>query len=85
MINQLSRILTERVIFCRWYFAEGMGTDEAYAFVCYDSRNDRARFTPHSGFKDESVGPEYPPRESIEIRAYCFWENEKPQSPVTTL
>lgn len=26
-----------------------MNVDEAYVFVCYDSRADRARFTPHTG------------------------------------
>jgi len=65
----------------RWYYAKGINTDEAYAFVCYESRNDRARFTPHTGFKDLSVGPGAPPRESIEIRAFCFWEDEPPQDP----
>lgn len=64
---------------CRWYFADHMETDEAYVFVCFDSRLDRARFTPHTGFRDLSVGDDAPPRESIELRAYCFYENEAPQ------
>lgn len=34
---------------CRFYYAKGMNVDEAYVFVCYDSRTDRARFTPHTG------------------------------------
>ena len=33
----------------RFYYAKGMSVDEAYVFVCYDSRADRARFTPHTG------------------------------------
>ena len=32
--------------------------DEAYVFVCYDSRAGRARFTPHTGFKDPSSSPD---------------------------
>ncbi len=36
--------------------------DEAYVFVCYDSRKDRARFTPHTGLQHHSVGPDAPPR-----------------------
>ena len=60
----------------RWYYAKDIDPNEAYAFVCYESRTDRARFTPHTGFKDLSVGPDAPPRESIEIRAFCFWEDE---------
>lgn len=36
--------------FRRFYYAKGMDVDEAYVFVCYDSRADgRARFTPHTG------------------------------------
>lgn len=60
---------------CRWYYAEGMTTDEAYVFVCYHSKLDRARFTPHSGFRDLSVGDDAPDRESIELRSYVFWED----------
>ncbi|KAK9811501.1 hypothetical protein WJX72_004881 [[Myrmecia] bisecta] len=63
----------------RWYYAKGMNTDEAYVFVCYDSRSGRARFTPHTGFIDHAAPAEETPRESIEIRAYCFWENEPAQ------
>jgi hypothetical protein len=64
---------------CRWYYAEGIQVDEAYVFVCYDSRKNRARFTPHTGLRDHSVGPDAPPRESVELRSYCFWENELAQ------
>lgn len=63
----------------RWYYAEGINTDEAYVFVCYDSRLDRARFTPHTAFKDLSIGEDAPPRESVEIRAYVFWEHDGAQ------
>ena len=56
-----------------------METDEAYIFVCYHSRLDRARFTPHSGFRDLSVGDDAPPRESVELRSYVFWEHEEPR------
>ena len=48
-----------------------MQTDEAYLFVCYDSRQDgRARFTPHTSFDDPTCPPDAPERESVEIRAY---------------
>lgn len=59
----------------RWYYAKGMTTEEAYVFVCYDSRDGRARFTPHTGFRDPTTSPDAPPRQSIEIRAYVFWED----------
>lgn len=63
----------------RWYYAKGIDTDEAYVFVCYDSREGRARFTPHTGFKDPTTSPDAPPRQSIETRAFVFWENEPKQ------
>ena len=54
-----------------------MQTDEAYVFVCYDSHTDgRPKFTPHTSFDDPTTPPDAPERESIEIRAYVFWENE---------
>ena len=67
------------LVLSRWYYAKGITTDEAYVFVCYDSRDGRARFTPHTGFKDPTTSPDALPRQSIEIRAYVFWENEPEQ------
>lgn len=63
----------------RWYYASCIKTDEAYVFVCYDSRADRARFTPHTGFLDTSTPAHAPQRESIELRSFCFFENELEQ------
>lgn len=57
-----------------------MEVDEAYVFICYDSRKGRARFTPHTGFRDHSIGPDAPARESVELRSYAFFESEPPQS-----
>ena len=62
-----------------WFYAQGMTTDEAYIFKCYDSRNNRARFTPHTAFKHPTTRVDAPPRESIEIRAYAFFEDQQPQ------
>lgn len=61
---------------CRWYYAKGIDTDEAYVFVCYNSRSNRARFTPHTGFVDPTTRDDAPPRRSVESRIYVFWENE---------
>lgn len=59
----------------RWVYTEGMKPDEAYIFVCYDSRKDgRVRFTPHTGLKDLNSKPDAAPRESVELRSYCFWQ-----------
>ena len=69
----------------RWYYTKEMTSDEAYVFTCYDSRTGRARFTPHTGFFDPHSAPDAPPRQSIEIRAYVFWENEEPQTHASEL
>jgi len=69
---------------CRWYYAKGITAEEAYVFVCYDSREDRARFTPHTGFTDPTTPPDALARHSIETRAYVFWEDE-PEQEVATL
>ena len=70
---------------CRWYYAKGMQEDECYVFVCYDSRQGRARFTPHSGFKDPSTAEDADVRWSVEARAYCFWEHDPPAAPAQDL
>ena len=62
-----------------------MDVDEAYVFVCYDSRAGRARFTPHTGFLDHNTSVSAPPRESVELRSYCFWENDEPQQAARDL
>lgn len=62
---------------CRWYYAKEMQTDEMVLFVGYDSRDDgRARFTPHSSFQDPTTPADAPYRESVELRAYVFWEDD---------
>ena len=79
--NKFSDALTGAAAAHRWYYAKDMHADEAYVFTCYDSRSDRARFTPHTGFTDPTTPADAPQRESIEIRAYAFWGNE-PQQPI---
>lgn len=56
-----------------WYFPR-MARDEALVFKVYDSEADAvARFTAHSAFADPAAGPDAPPRESIEARAFAFF------------
>ena len=69
----------------RWYYAKGITADEAYVFVCYDSRHDRARFTPHTGFIDTTTPADAEPRHSVETRAFVFWENETQQEVALSL
>jgi hypothetical protein len=59
----------------RWFYFPDMTSDEVIIFKCYDSRRDgRARFTAHGSFEDPSTPPSAPPRESIEIRTFAFFD-----------
>jgi hypothetical protein len=60
----------------RWYYFPDMQQDEAILIKCYDSDESRARFTPHAAFDDPTTPPDAPPRESIEVRAFAFFEPE---------
>ena len=60
----------------RWYFYPHMRTDEALLLKCYDSRKDVARFAPHSAFENPLAPKNAPPRESIELRAFVFFEKQ---------
>jgi hypothetical protein len=59
----------------RWSYVSDMTTEEALLFRCYDSATDgRARFTPHASFIHPGTPPGDPPRESIELRAFVFYD-----------
>lgn len=53
----------------RWYWFPRMTPDEVLLFKQYDTRRDRARFTPHSAFAEQYTPADAPPRRSIELRA----------------
>ena len=59
----------------RWYYFPRMTRDEAVVIKCYDSLKDgRARFSLHSAF-DDPTSPAHPrPRQSIEVRAFAFFD-----------
>lgn len=59
----------------RWYYFPHMARNEAVLIKCYDSRKDgRARFSLHSAFDDPSSPPNPKPRQSIEVRAFAFFD-----------
>ena len=59
----------------RWFWTSQMRENEAYVFVNYESRHDgRARFTPHSTIVDPDVPKDAPVRQSVETRAFVFWD-----------
>jgi hypothetical protein len=59
----------------RWYYFPEMTREEVLIFKCFDSLCDgRARFTAHGSFEDPNSPPNAPPRESIEIRTFAFFD-----------
>ena len=66
----------------RWFYFPHMRRDEAVVFKVYESQTDgRARFTPHCSFIDPTTPAGAPPRQSIEVRTFAFFETE-PGSPL---
>ena len=60
----------------QWFYFPDMGADEAVLIKGYDSATDgRARFTPHTSFEDPTTPDGAPPRESIEVRTFAFFED----------
>ena len=60
----------------RWIYFPEMGPDEAIVFKVYDSEKDgRARFTAHTSFNDPTSPAGAPPRQSIEMRAFAFFDS----------
>ena len=59
----------------RWFYASDMRPDELLLLKCYDSRTDgRARFMPHTGFRNPACPPDFVPRESIETRTLVVFD-----------
>jgi len=60
----------------RWYWAPRMQRNEVVLIKGWDSRaHARPRSTPHGAFELPDQDPGAPPRESIEVRAYCVFES----------
>ena len=58
----------------RWYYFPEMQMHEALLIKTFDSATDgRARFTPHTSFRDPHAPANAPPRESIETRCFVFF------------
>ena len=58
----------------RWHYVSDMQTDEVLLLKNWDSLDDgRARFTPHTGFKNPLSPADAVPRESIEIRTLVIY------------
>lgn len=55
----------------KWYYWSGMKNDESLFLQCFDSEGGHAR-VPHTAFVDPRTKPDWPGRESIEVRALVF-------------
>ena len=61
----------------QWFYLSDMRPDEFLLLKCYDSRTDgRARFLPHTGFRNPACPPEFVPRESIEARTLVVFDEK---------
>jgi hypothetical protein len=59
----------------QWHYFPAMTRDEAILIKCYDSAKDgRARFSLHSAFEDPTSPANAKPRQSIEVRAFAFFD-----------
>ena len=59
----------------RWWYCSDMTRDEAYVFRSFDSDPERAEQVPHSAFADPSCPAGAPPRASVEVRVFAFYED----------
>jgi hypothetical protein len=59
----------------RWFYVSEMRPEEFLLLKCYDSRADgRARFMPHTGFRNPACPRDFVPRESIEARTLVVFD-----------
>ena len=58
-----------------WFYFSDMQPDEALLLKCYDSRTDgRARFMPHTAFRNPACPADFVPRQSIEARTLVVFD-----------
>lgn len=59
----------------RWFYVSEMRPEEFLLLKCYDSGADgRARFLPHTGFRNPACPSQFIPRESIEARTLVIFD-----------
>jgi hypothetical protein len=59
----------------RWWYCPDMTQDDAYVFRSFDSAPGHAEQVPHSAFVNESCPASAPPRASIEVRVFAFYDD----------
>ena len=58
----------------RWCYFSNMTPDEVLIFKSYDSTAHPLQCVPHVAFNDPNCPPDAPPRHSIEVRGYAFFD-----------
>ena len=59
----------------RWCYFSDMTPDEVLIFKSYDSLAQPLQCVPHVAFDDPTCPPAAPPRQSIEVRGYAFFDD----------
>jgi hypothetical protein len=59
----------------RWSYFSGMKPDEALVFKAYDTDDTQPLRVPHCAFDDPSCPAGVPPRSSIEVRGFAFFDD----------
>jgi hypothetical protein len=59
-----------------WFYFPRMTRDEVLIMKGFDSDLGRAGGVPHAAFDDPSAPADAPPRESIDVRVFAFFESE---------
>lgn len=61
----------------KWVYRSGLSPEQVLLIKCFDSKKDgRARRVPHTAFEDTGARKDAPARESIEVRALVFHEDD---------
>jgi len=60
----------------QWYYLPHQRQDEAIFIKCFDTRDDVAACACHTSFINPNASEDAPLRESIEIRAWVFYQGE---------
>lgn len=60
----------------KWFYYPRMTKDECLIFKVYDKMESGPRFVFHTAFTDPLTTPDSPQRESIEIRAVAFFDDD---------
>jgi len=59
----------------RWWYASDMGAEDVLVFKAYDTEGEGPQCVPHVAFDDPTCPADVPPRASIEVRGFAFFDD----------